>query len=151
LSLLQTFKMEKEFEAHSRKVNDVVAGKDYVYTSSDDRAVSAWQTDTTTRVCKVRVPPHAISLPSLRELTTAGRPGQTTHRARVRPGVVGPAPMVSVVGQGANDRPAFSRVHMSEHTELTHARTVPQSIAVWESDLELGARLCGYHTDAVSR
>lgn len=48
----KTFKMEKEFEAHSRKVNDVVAGKDYVYTSSDDRAVSAWQTDTTTRVCK---------------------------------------------------------------------------------------------------
>jgi hypothetical protein len=45
--------MEKEFEAHSRKVNDVVAGKDYVYTSSDDRAVSAWQTDTATRVCKV--------------------------------------------------------------------------------------------------
>jgi hypothetical protein len=40
-------------------VNDVVAGKDYVYTSSDDRAVSAWQTDTTTRVCKVRVPPTA--------------------------------------------------------------------------------------------
>ena len=40
---------------------------------------------------------------------------------------------------------------MNEHTELTHAPTIPQSIAVWESDLELGARLCGYHTDAVSR
>lgn len=52
-TLTQTYKLEKEIDAHSRKVNDVVAGQNFVYSSSDDRAVSAWQTDTYTRVCKV--------------------------------------------------------------------------------------------------
>jgi WD40 repeat protein len=134
-SLPQTFKMEKEFEAHSRKVNDVVAGKNYVYTSSDDRAVSAWQTDTTTRVCKVRVPPTAqlcFTIAACADDSWSSRANNTQDSCTAWRG------RASTCGQRRGIRCArlslhlLPCAHMSEHTELTrtHYSTVHRGVGV---------------------